>query len=326
LFAISLVLSIGASNAFGASILVSQTVGVDGYGGSAWSNMTSALDLATGNNVTVVSNFENLTDMLTYDALWLDLRGRGINDPPDLLSAVEVANLTSFINTGKRVVMIGEWGNIINEPHFVEDWNIQILSIVGGTFVGTPDEALTAIMYPVISHDLTNGISQIDLTGNSIGVAMGGTSLFDYNFATLWGNNVLTILDEGIFNDNFWSDADNSIFATNVANWIANSNSVPTIDAILEYFYSGVDAETIYGRGRKTWIANIRLWIFGQMLETVQWRLENDKTKQACKKLYRIESRCDGEPKPKDFIAGNPETMEDLINMLQQLMESLECD
>jgi hypothetical protein len=45
-------------------------------------------------------------------------------------------------------------------------------------------------MYPEISHDLTNGVSQIDLTGNAIGVADGGTSLFNYNFATLWGNNV----------------------------------------------------------------------------------------------------------------------------------------
>jgi hypothetical protein len=101
---------------------------------------------------------------------------------------------------------------------------------------------------------------------------------------------------------------------------------MPTIDDILEFFSESVTDGLIEGRGRKPWLANVRLWIFGQMLESVKWHLENDKIKQACKKLSSIEKRCDGEPSPKDFITGEPETIENLMGMLNALMESLQCD
>ena len=47
---------------------------------------------------------------------------------------------------------------------------------------------------------------------------------------------------------------------------VRDGDVIPTIDTILEYFYAGVEDETINGRGRRPWRANARLWIFGQML------------------------------------------------------------
>jgi hypothetical protein len=100
-------------------------------------------------------------------------------------------------------------------------------------------------------------------------------------------------------------------------------NGEITIDAILEYFYNSVDAETIEGRGRKSCIANARLWIFGQMLETAQSHLENGRINRACRTLNRIVRRCDGEPWPMDYIEG--EAVPELYNMILDLME-IECE
>ena len=99
-----------------------------------------------------------------------------------------------------------------------------------------------------------------------------------------------------------------------------------SIDAILEYFYNCVDAETIEGRGRKPWIANIRLWLFGQMLEFVKWHLDHDWTKFACRGLNSIDRRCDGDRRPPDFIDGDAVALGTLTGMLDDLAASLGCE
>ncbi len=96
-----------------------------------------------------------------------------------------------------------------------------------------------------------------------------------------------------------------------------------TIDAIIDFFKDGVEDGTIRGRGRKTWLANARLWIFGQMLESAKRQLENGRIDRACRTLHRIERRCDGEPRPKDFIKGD--AVPDLYEMILDLIE-LECE
>jgi len=73
----------------------------------------------------------------------------------------------------------------------------------------------------VLAHDLTAGVSAIDVPAG--GIAVGGTSLFDVNVATLWdGVNLLSILDTNIFMDSYWGNQDNAVFARNVAQGIAN--------------------------------------------------------------------------------------------------------
>jgi hypothetical protein len=96
-----------------------------------------------------------------------------------------------------------------------------------------------------------------------------------------------------------------------------------TVDDILNFFDDCVAAGTIDGRGRKPWIANARLWLFGQMLETAQSHLENGRTNRACRTLNSIVRRCDGEPWPRDYIEG--EAVPELYNMILDLME-IECE
>ena len=67
-----------------------------------------------------------------------------------------------------------------------------------------------------------------------------GTPLFDQNFAILYNDNVLIVLDTDLWADNEWNNADNSIFGINVSKWIAGSKSKPTIDAILTFFDQSV--------------------------------------------------------------------------------------
>ncbi len=212
IFSVLMVLINFSSNA--TSILVSQSTGISGYGYgySAWTNFTNALDTASGNGVDVVSNFTDLSLMLTYDALLLDQRWTSGS-----LQAGEAANIATFIATGKRVLMMGENNSWTS-------WNNGILSIVGGSY-GSEYEGDTS---STLAHPLTAGVNTVYLP--TAGRAVGGTALFDQNFATLWGaGNVLTVLDVNVLSNFSWNTEDNGIFATNVANWLAEKPSVPPI-------------------------------------------------------------------------------------------------
>jgi hypothetical protein len=194
-----------------ASLLVStgnQYLGY-GYGNFDWDNMTAAMNEVC-TNIDTTTNFENLEQMLTYDALWLDIR------PSDsFLSDEELSNLTTFINTGRKVVLMGENNNWTS-------WNNQILSLVGESY----SDQYTGYASPVISNALTEGVSSVYLV--ACGLANGGTALFDSNFATLWGDNVLTVLNVNVFDDNYWDSKNNGIFAQNVASWVCTPVPLPS--------------------------------------------------------------------------------------------------
>lgn len=202
------------------------------YGSSEWSKMTAAVEDGGNNQVTFVADFEDLSLMLQYNALWLQMRS--ISCSPDFncsgtLSSLEINNIRAFIASGRRVVMIGEWGGW---PYGTElgwqDWNNQILSIVEGSYDTAYGDSPVAINpVSIINHKLTEGVNELELIGNRYGAANGGLALFEPNFATLWGNidNVLTVLDTGVFDDSRWDLGDNGQFSTNVADWIAASNA-----------------------------------------------------------------------------------------------------
>ena len=209
-FAALLVL-IGVGHVEGA-VLVSSPHYLDyGYGDSYWDNFSSALNTATGGSVALTSNFENLAQMLGYDALLLQARQAG-GGTGGLLSATEVSNLSAFMATGRRVVMMGENNNWTA-------WNQQILGIVGGTFVGN----VSGIAVAIVANDITASAWTVSITvgGVESGTALGGTGLYSKNFATLWNDNVLTVLDVNVWSDGSWSSYDNGQFGTNVANWLA---------------------------------------------------------------------------------------------------------
>ena len=159
-------------------ILLSQSTGDIGYGYGFynWDNMTSYLNTESGSGITTVTNFENYSQMAGYEALWLDQRWTGGS-----LSLTEIANITAFAATGKKVVLIGE-----NDAWTT--WDQQILSITGGTFGGTFYGTANAI----VSNDITAGVSSCYLPASGLVATGGGTALFDHNFATLWDENVLT--------------------------------------------------------------------------------------------------------------------------------------
>jgi hypothetical protein len=199
----------------------------DGYGGykvggAVWTQFTAKLDAASGGNVFLAPNFENLTVLLNYDALLLPAR-----DPGDTLSAAEVAAISAFIATGRRVLLFGENDNWA-------PWNQQVVAIAGGSYVSEPYDTFWGYASPLVSNEITDGANSI--LGFWVGVAAGGTQLYsNKNFVTLWGasNNVLTILDENVVEDGYQATADDARFTTNVANWLAGSRSaVPEPDTL----------------------------------------------------------------------------------------------
>lgn len=184
---------------------------------NSWNpTLKTYLETATNNEVGIASTFEDINQLLEYDALLLSTRV-----PWALLSLSEIQNISSYIATGRRAVLVGE------HPAWLS--SSQILDIVGGTLDGiTDDEAFTAYI-----HQLTKNVDSIHIgTG---GNAVGGISLFSQNVATLWGveQNVLTVLDSGLFgvsgewvSENF----DNKQFTLNVAYWLAGQPSAPVIE------------------------------------------------------------------------------------------------
>lgn len=200
------------SGACAGSILVSS--GDYGYGVAGWSNFSAVLDAATGDQVDVAANFENLSQVLGYDAIMLDVR-----QSTSTLTVTEISNITAFRNTGRRMVLFGEntsWAG----------WNEQVLSIAGGAANGGYFGAASAVG----GNPLTQGVSSIWLSAS--GLASGGTSLFNQNWATLWGDNILTLLDINFHSDALWGSYDNARFASNVASWAADAMAVPAPAAI----------------------------------------------------------------------------------------------
>lgn len=212
------------SNSFASSILVSAPHYMYyGYGDTSWSNFSTALNTASGNQVSTTSNFENYSQMLTYDAIMLQARESfGVS----LLSANEIANISSYIETGRKVLLFGDNSAWI-------DWDKQILGIVGGSFL-IPSPDFSGVTTPVVNNELTFGVTAAHPVLS--GIAIGGTALFNKNFATLWGTNqnTLTILDIN-FNDNtHWGYDSNAQFSTNVANWLANSGGTTNPNTVPE--------------------------------------------------------------------------------------------
>jgi hypothetical protein len=191
--------------------------------GSDWELFSEVLYTAMGdkNNVFFANNFENLSQMMGYDTLLLQLRNQS-----DILSNQEISNVQSFIATGRRVLMVGEnWNWRV--------WNQSILSVVGGTY---SESSLTEYITvnSIFAHELTNNAGSFSLSFP--GSATGGVALYNYNFATLWGSNqnVLTVLDGNVFEDYYWlTTGYGKEFPTNVAYWLAGSRPVPEPTTVL---------------------------------------------------------------------------------------------
>lgn len=209
------------------SVLVSSAhywilgVGVQDPGLGDMENFTAALQVATENQVYFADDFSNLPQMLSYDALLLQLRNEN-----DVLTAAEASNLQAFIAAGRRVLLIGENYNWTT-------WDSSILSVVGGTDTSDPSYVYVTASSTEL-NDITNGAGSVycDYPGRS----SGGSSFYDYDFAMFWGDNrnALTVLDGNVFQDYYWNYEQNEQFNTNVAIWLAGGpQAVPEPTSLL---------------------------------------------------------------------------------------------
>lgn len=204
-----------------ADVLVSDTQGnLLGYNQPGWGQMSLLMNDAAFNAGTVIQqtpDLNNLGQVMAADALWIDQRGFG------LLNPVEEFNVANFINTGKRVVIMG------NETF--SPWNSQVALLVGA-FPG-PEQLSGGPGIAQFTHELTAGVGFIN-SFTPFGTQLGGIPLFDSGFgpgrpsiATLHGPsaNVLVILDAELFDDSHLTflapGTQNQQFAQNVANWVA---------------------------------------------------------------------------------------------------------
>lgn len=96
-----------------------------------------------------------------------------------------------------------------------------------------------------------------------------------------------------------------------------------TIDDILNFFDESVIDGTLEGVGSGK-SANNRLKAFRKMLVKAGQMIDKENLNAASNKLNTIYKKCDSQPKPKDFVAG--EAAPELANMILDLMESLECE
>jgi len=172
--------------------------------------MTNKLNTAFKNDITVVLNLENREQVMNASSIWIDLRSNETQ-----FSTIDKDNLKSFINTGRKVVMVGENSNF-------RKWNLSILSVTGGKYIGNASSSSQPIT-PLIKHNLTHLIEQISFGGSAWGVVDGGTQVFsEHNTITLWGAslNILTIFDT----NPLWSnDFDTPQFRINIASWLSQS-------------------------------------------------------------------------------------------------------
>lgn len=189
------------------------------YQGASWQGVTSALDANFGARLATTETLADRATLLGYDALWIDQRWQYTP------AAGEIANLRAFIETGRRVVLVGEnatWGG----------WNAALLTMLGGQ--EGPYLAPYGQWGPgcehgstarAVDHMLTRGVPSLGVA--CAGYAIGGMSLFSYGVATLWGanQNVLTVLDANVFDD-YAPYVDNRQFQTNVVAWVAGASVV----------------------------------------------------------------------------------------------------
>ncbi len=91
----------------------------------------------------------------------------------------------------------------------------------------------------------------------------------------------------------------------------------------LEFFDASVEAGTLVGEGPGDSAEN-RLNALRNMLEAASDLIEDGLIQESCQQLRDAYKKCDGQPKPPDFVTG--EATEELASMIQDVIDSLGCE
>ncbi len=133
-------------------------------------------------------------------------------------SSVELAVLSSLLNSNTRVLIFGENNSWTSS-------NGDLATLLGGVNGNRDGNAIQTVanVYPLI----TEGVSSIEfLAPGVILPGASGLSLSDDNSLTLWGNNdnFLLLMDINFLdNDGISRRADNDTIAKNIANWLSGA-------------------------------------------------------------------------------------------------------
>jgi hypothetical protein len=189
-----------------------------GYDQFAWTTMTADLNSANGSLLATTSDLSNLSLLMSYTGLWVDVRQPGTGT----LTATETANLQTFIASGRRVVLIGGAGPEQQQSNF-SSWNDAILTAAGAS-AGTTFFSSTATPAYATSP-VTTSVSSIAVPSGA--VVSSGVTLFADRVATVWGpaRNALVVLDSTTLDDDFIGKNSDAMFAGNLASWVAGGET-----------------------------------------------------------------------------------------------------
>ncbi len=123
------------------------------------------------------------------------------------------------------------------------------------------------------------------------------------NVRTLWGNNF---------------GSSDLVFRATFA-----PLTEPTIDAILEFFDASVANGSLVGSGPGK-SANGRRNALRNMIEAAGDLIDDGYIEEACQQLLDAYQRCDGLPRPPEFVAGPAAST--LAQMILDLMGELDCE
>lgn len=188
-----------------------------GYGHSTWGTFTGIFNAAFGAANINVTAAVTPGSLAGYSALMLTLPN--LPDAPYLLTAAEMAEITTFLNAGGRVYAFGEnsaWDN----------WNNNIAALVGATVGGS----YTGTALPVGPSGLLTGVNSVYYPAGGAFLSLGGGQpLFNTNVAALFGPslNALFILDVNLCDNNYIGNADNLRFCQNIGGWLAGHIDPP---------------------------------------------------------------------------------------------------
>lgn len=186
------------------------------YQGRDWDTMTGLLNGQF--NITTGAVLPTLDALGRFDALWVDQR---YFVAP---TQSEIATILGFAASGRRVVIVGENQSAYDFGFLT--WSAPMVQAMGGQ-QGAPVWAMSGpgCLYGTVNaiagNALTAGVNKVGV--GCAGFAIGGTALFDYNVATLWGErqNILTILDANMLDDDYSLGNDGVKFQSNVSNWLS---------------------------------------------------------------------------------------------------------